>query len=113
MNCSIRLTPAGRATANSTYPEKGPGSFRGRPFDRGGEVGERPRHGRRRPPLEARRKDLAPVAKGWDKATARLTTAFRSRDEWVGLYDGASDISENYEETMREGEEQRSPDVGN
>ncbi len=41
---------------------------------------------------------FAPSAKGWDKATARLTTAFRSGDEWVGLYDGASDISENYEE---------------
>ena len=41
---------------------------------------------------------FAPAAKGWDKATARLTTAFRSGDEWIGLYDGASDISENYEE---------------
>jgi hypothetical protein len=43
-------------------------------------------------------KVLAAAAKGWDQATARLTTAFRSADEWVGLYDGASDISENYEE---------------
>jgi hypothetical protein len=43
-------------------------------------------------------KVLAAAAKGWDKATARLTTAFRSGDGWVGLYDGASDISENYEE---------------
>ena len=41
---------------------------------------------------------FAPAAKGWDKATARLTTAFRKGDEWIGLYDGASDISENYEE---------------
>lgn len=41
---------------------------------------------------------FAPSAKGWDKATARLTTAFRSGEEWIGLYDGASDISENYEE---------------
>jgi hypothetical protein len=41
---------------------------------------------------------LAAAAKGWDKATARLTTAFGSGDGWVGLYDGASDISENYEE---------------
>ncbi|HTD63932.1 MAG TPA: hypothetical protein VK732_04245 [Verrucomicrobiae bacterium] len=41
---------------------------------------------------------FAASAKGWDKATARLTTAFRSGDEWIGLYDGASDISENYEE---------------
>jgi len=43
-------------------------------------------------------KVFAAAAKGWDKATARLTTAFRSGDEWIGLYDGASDISENYEE---------------
>src|SRR5256885_16295518 len=41
---------------------------------------------------------FSPSAKGWDKATARLTTAFRSGDGWLGLYDGASDISENYEE---------------
>jgi hypothetical protein len=43
-------------------------------------------------------KVLAASTKGWDKSTARLTTAFRSGDEWIGLYDGASDISENYEE---------------
>jgi len=43
-------------------------------------------------------KVLAASPKGWDRATARLTTAFRSGDEWVGLYDGAADISENYEE---------------
>ena len=43
-------------------------------------------------------KVFAATTKGWDKATARLTTAFRSGDGWVGLYDGASDISENYEE---------------
>ena len=41
---------------------------------------------------------LAAAAKGWDKATARLTTAFRAADGWVGIYDGAADISENYEE---------------
>ncbi|MEK6206026.1 MAG: hypothetical protein AABM32_00120 [Chloroflexota bacterium] len=41
---------------------------------------------------------FAAATKGWDKATARLSTAYRSGDEWVGLYDGASDISENYEE---------------
>jgi hypothetical protein len=41
---------------------------------------------------------LAGATKGWDKATARLTTAFRSGDEWLGLYDGSADISENYEE---------------
>ena len=43
-------------------------------------------------------KVLGAASKGWDKATSRLTTAFRSGDEWLGLYDGASDISENYEE---------------
>ena len=43
-------------------------------------------------------KVLAAGSKGWDKATARLTTAFPSGTEWIGLYDGASDISENYEE---------------
>jgi hypothetical protein len=41
---------------------------------------------------------LAAATEGWDTATARLTTAFRSGDGWIGLYDGASDISENYEE---------------
>jgi hypothetical protein len=41
---------------------------------------------------------LAAGTKGWDKATARLTTAFRSGEGWAGLYDGASDIGENYEE---------------
>jgi hypothetical protein len=41
---------------------------------------------------------LAAAAKGWDKATARLTTAFRGGESWIGLYDGASDISQNYEE---------------
>jgi hypothetical protein len=43
-------------------------------------------------------KVFAAATKGWDMATARLTTAYRSGDGWVGLYDGASDISENYEE---------------
>jgi hypothetical protein len=41
---------------------------------------------------------LAAAANGWDKATARLTTAFRGGERWIGLYDGAADISENYEE---------------
>jgi hypothetical protein len=41
---------------------------------------------------------FAAATKGWDRATARLTTAFRSGDGWLGLYDGASDIAENYEE---------------
>ena len=41
---------------------------------------------------------FAASTKGWDKATARLTTAFPSGDGWTGIYDGASDIGENYEE---------------
>jgi hypothetical protein len=41
---------------------------------------------------------FAPATTGWDRATARLTTAFRVGDGWVGTYDGAADISENYEE---------------
>ena len=41
---------------------------------------------------------FAAATKGWDKATFRLTTAFRRGDGWVGLYDGASEIGENYEE---------------
>jgi len=38
------------------------------------------------------------ASKGWDKATARLTTAFRAGEGWLGLYDGSADISQNYEE---------------
>jgi hypothetical protein len=41
---------------------------------------------------------LAAATKGWDTFTARLTTAFRSGEGWVGLYDGSADVSENYEE---------------
>jgi hypothetical protein len=41
---------------------------------------------------------FAAATKGWDKATARITTAFRGDEGWVGIYDGASDIGENYEE---------------
>jgi len=41
---------------------------------------------------------FAPSAKGWDRFTSRLTTAFPLGDGWVGLYDGAADVSENYEE---------------
>ena len=43
-------------------------------------------------------KVFAAATKGWDRATARITTAFRGDGGWVGVYDGASDISENYEE---------------
>jgi hypothetical protein len=41
---------------------------------------------------------LAAAPKGWDKFTARLTTAFRSGNGWLGLYDGSADVNENYEE---------------
>ncbi|MGH2471356.1 MAG: hypothetical protein ACRDG6_02995 [Candidatus Limnocylindria bacterium] len=41
---------------------------------------------------------FAGATKGWDRSTARLTTAFRAEDGWRGLYDGSADISENYEE---------------
>ena len=43
-------------------------------------------------------KVLAASERGWDRFTARLTTAFRDGDGWVGLYDGSADITENYEE---------------
>jgi hypothetical protein len=43
-------------------------------------------------------KVVAAAARGWDKFTARLTTAFPVRDGWHGLYDGSADVSENYEE---------------
>jgi hypothetical protein len=43
-------------------------------------------------------KVLAAATNGWDQFTARLTTAFRSHEGWVGLYDGSADVSENYEE---------------
>jgi hypothetical protein len=43
-------------------------------------------------------KVFAGAPKGWDKSTARLTTAFRAGNGWLGLYDGSADISENYEE---------------
>ena len=43
-------------------------------------------------------KVLAASESGWDRFTARLTTAVRDGDGWVGLYDGSADITENYEE---------------
>jgi hypothetical protein len=43
-------------------------------------------------------KVLAASSKGWDRFTARLTTAMRIGDKWLGLYDGSADITENYEE---------------
>jgi hypothetical protein len=44
-------------------------------------------------------KVLAASAKGWDKFTSRLTTAFPATDGWLGLYDGSAEVSENYEES--------------
>jgi len=43
-------------------------------------------------------KVLAAATKGWDRFTARLTTAFRSGEGWAGLYDGSADVGQNYEE---------------
>ena len=43
-------------------------------------------------------KVFAASAGGWDRFTARLTTAFRDGDRWLGLYDGAAAVEENYEE---------------
>ncbi|HEX9435668.1 MAG TPA: hypothetical protein VGA16_00755, partial [Candidatus Limnocylindria bacterium] len=40
---------------------------------------------------------LGPTPGRWDDHTARLTTAIRVGDEWVGLYDG-SRVEGNYEE---------------
>ncbi|MGH2491233.1 MAG: hypothetical protein ACRDF9_06955 [Candidatus Limnocylindria bacterium] len=41
---------------------------------------------------------LWPSASGWDAYTARLTTAVRDGDGWLGLYDGSASLAENYEE---------------
>ena len=41
---------------------------------------------------------LWPSASGWDSFTARLSTAVREGDGWVGLYDGSASLAENYEE---------------
>ena len=41
---------------------------------------------------------LWPSAAGWDKFTARLSTAIRDGDGWIGLYDGSASLAENYEE---------------
>ena len=41
---------------------------------------------------------FSPSKAGWDRATARLTTAWREGDGWSAYYDGASSIAENYEE---------------
>lgn len=41
---------------------------------------------------------FSPSEGGWDRATARLTTAWRAGDGWSAYYDGAASIAENYEE---------------
>lgn len=41
---------------------------------------------------------LLPSASGWDSFTARLSTAVRDGDGWLGLYDGSASLAENYEE---------------
>ena len=41
---------------------------------------------------------LAPSPDGWDRFTARLTTAVRDGNGWAGLYDGSASLAENYEE---------------
>ena len=35
---------------------------------------------------------------GWDRSTTRLTAAIRDGAWWVGCYDGAASLAENYEE---------------
>jgi len=41
---------------------------------------------------------LWPSASGWDAFTARLSTAVRDGDGWLGLYDGSASVVDNYEE---------------
>ena len=41
---------------------------------------------------------LWPSASGWDSFTARLSTAVRDGEGWLGLYDGSASVAENYEE---------------
>ena len=51
---------------------------------------------------------FSPSAGGWDRSTARLTTAVRDGDGWIGFYDGAGSLVENYEERCGSA---RSPDL--
>jgi hypothetical protein len=39
-----------------------------------------------------------PSADGWDRSTARLTTAIRDDSGWIAAYDGSGSLAENYEE---------------
>jgi len=41
---------------------------------------------------------LSPSDSGWDSYTARLCTAVRDEEGWLGLYDGSASLEENYEE---------------
>ncbi len=41
---------------------------------------------------------LEPGDDGWDRYATRLNTVYRHGGVFVGLYDGAGDVSENYEE---------------
>ena len=41
---------------------------------------------------------LGASERGWDRSTSRLTAAMRDGSGWVGFYDGAASLAENYEE---------------
>jgi hypothetical protein len=41
---------------------------------------------------------FAPSRAGWDRFTARLTTAVRDGEGWTACYDGSASLAENYEE---------------
>jgi hypothetical protein len=41
---------------------------------------------------------FGPSRSGWDRATARLTTAVRDGGGWRAYYDGSGSLEENYEE---------------
>lgn len=41
---------------------------------------------------------LMPSDDGWDRYAARLNSAVRVGNEWLGFYDGSASVDENYEE---------------
>ena len=41
---------------------------------------------------------FATSPRGWDRGTTRLTAAVRDGARWLGYYDGAASLAENYEE---------------
>ena len=43
---------------------------------------------------------FGPSASGWDQYCARIGTVWRQDGIWLALYDGSSDVSENYEERL-------------